>query len=30
MLTVPKSINNGDAAPSFAAGALVIKVDKNS
>lgn len=26
-LTLPKTINNGDAAPSFAAGALTIQVD---
>ena len=26
-LTTPKTINNGDAAPSFAAGALTIQVD---
>ncbi len=26
-LTIPKTVNNGDAAPSFAAGALTIQVD---
>ena len=26
-LTVPKTVNNGDAAPSFAAGALTVQID---
>jgi hypothetical protein len=26
-LTLPKTINNGDPAPSFAAGALTVQID---